>query len=406
MQQFGRLPWLFGALFGGVGYLNVGIGWGWILVQQHRLTTYVPVPARIVSSHIQTVSDSEGQNTYKPVIIYRYKVNGAWYDGDQVMPVGNVSESGGWASRICAKYPKGTKTSAWYSPEDPKRVYLVREAEWLPHFLALFGFIFAAIGTWAGFVSFEGSRKLRPPIAGTDGWFELREERSIGGRLRLYFIATLAWYGYIAACVVDYFAVNQHQWDTFCTIASLVGGLLGLLGVVSVWRSWRLAHDFDEALVSVSKERFQLGDSVQVRLRQEIRRPLEVEGLSLGAVCMRSDRVATGSSVSYTPATEAKSVWKSMEVDRAYPADGQILTTAELTLPADGDASTKPWQPTYPFFQWFIVLKLAAQGQPPLSVRFPIVVEGKPGDQKMVLDQWCPAVNSAGIALRRGRPKE
>ena len=373
-MTFGRLPLWPGLLFGGAGLLVVVIGWWFIVTQDYRLATYLPVTANITQSHVESHTGSKGSTTYEPVISYTYTVEGRLLHGDRVSAVGNYSSSGNWAYLICAQFPTGGRATAWYSAQDPTSAFLSREPQFVPHFLALFGVIFLAVGVWLVFQSVQGRRTPKPPVLDTDGWYRLGEEGTIRGRFWFYTAGALEWYGYFALVIGDYLLLRGFHADLFCLIAGLTGGLMGVAALVQMGRYWRLSHDFLDAAVHTHQATFQCGQSIEFRVRQGVRRSLEIAEIALGAVCMRSDRTKTGTSVTYTGAKEARSVWKSLEINRTYAAGDQLSATGQVTLPQDADPSSPPGDFTYPVFQWAIVLRVVAKGEPELRVYFPIAV--------------------------------
>jgi Protein of unknown function (DUF3592) len=374
-MTFARLPWLFGAAFGIPGLIVVVAG-GWLIVTQHyRLATYLPVQARTVESRVESHENSKGETTYAPIIAYTYRVQNRIYRSDRIVALGKFSESGSWAWRLTAQYPVRSIATAWYSPQDPSSAFLSREAQGIPHYIALFGSIFLSVGAWATFLFIHGRRLPRLPIQQGDGLFALHEEGTIRARFWFSTFITLAWYLFLMLVIGDYFAVNEYNFDLFSVIATAACSALGLIGVWQCWKWWRLWHDFLDAEVCANSGCFHLGESIQLRLRQGIRRTLQIERLTLGAVCMRSDRTLTGSSITYSPATESRSIWGKLEVNRAYSAGSQLECATTITLPGNADFSSPPRASKYPIFQWSIVLRIVTQGEPELNVHFPIVVE-------------------------------
>jgi hypothetical protein len=71
----------------------------------------------------------------------------------------------------------------------------------------------------------------------------------------------------------------------------------------------------------------------------------------------------------------AWNVQKRLAVNREYSPGSQLSATCEFALPDGAEPSTPPRSSIFPIYQWFIVLQVAATGQPTLTARFPIVVE-------------------------------
>lgn len=373
----GRMPWWFATIFCVVGFVPVVVG-GWLAVTQHyRLATYVPVPAHITQSQVTFQTDSKGRTSFKPNISYTYTVQNRSHQADRLYAMGNFSGGGDWAYKVCAQYPVGADATAWYSPQDPDSAFLMREPQSVPHLLALMGSVFLALGVLFAFESFQSRRLPKPPMPATSGWFALHETGTIRNRFWLYTAVTVVWWAYLAAVIGDCVAVNGYHLNGFCIVAGGIGIILGLIGALQSWRNWRLRHDFLDAEVCANCPRFGPGDSIQLRLRQGVQRPLEIKEIAFGAVCVRTDCVRSGNRVSYSSAMDEHSVWEKLQVDRAFLAGAELSAVTKIVLPRNASPSSPPRSSAYPLFAWSIVLRVVAQGQPELKVHFPIVVESK-----------------------------
>lgn len=374
-MKFGRLPWLFGPLFAGIGLLVALPCWWFLLLQHYRLNAYLPVKAHVTESRVIR----SGRDAYEPILTYSYVVGGRRYDGHRVPPIGNYGTSGLWAWNISSQFPAGADRTAWYSATDPASSFISRGVTFVPHCAATLAFVFILAGGWAFFQSILGRRIVSPPARGRDGWFSLRQEFSNRQAFRWLGALTIAWYGYIAILFGDYLALNRYHFNLLGVVAAVVASALGLIVLVPTWHYWKLSHDFVDARISADRDRFQLGSPVRLRLEQGISRHLVIDELSLGAVCMRSDRVTarnvSGFAVTYTPAAVACNVQKRLAVKREYSPGSQLSAVCEFALPDSAEPSTPPRSSIFPIYQWFIVLQVAAEGQPTLNVRFPIVVE-------------------------------
>lgn len=137
---------LFGLLFVGVG---VGIRHYMRRLQRRcpeMADTWRPVEARILSSEVATHLGGEGPPTYRAEIRYEYDVNGVrrvgdrndvmhgWYDNDRRKH-----------EERCGLYPAGGTVTAYYDPNDPSQVILVREF-WIPGMMRLISVVFGVSG--------------------------------------------------------------------------------------------------------------------------------------------------------------------------------------------------------------------------------------------------------------------
>ncbi|HWE93789.1 MAG TPA: DUF3592 domain-containing protein [Tepidisphaeraceae bacterium] len=374
MATYARLPWGFSAAFTAVGVLVAGGGLWFVVVQHYRLATYLPVEARVLESHVAR----DGKDTYEPIIRYAYVVSHRRYEGDRVAAIGNFSTNGTWPWRVCAQFPDGANTTAWYCDRDPARGFLIRSVLFAPYIFAMAGFVFLIVGAYAFVQSIRGRQHPVPLERGHDGMSELHPEFSIRRAFYVSAIAAVAWYVYYSLVLGDYLVLKKNPSNLQFVIFAAIAAAVGIVWLVRASRFWWLRHDFMDAHLSVDRTRLCLGDTVRLRLHQPIARRIEIEELSLGAVCMRSDRRATRTTVSvsvnYTPATVASSVYKKLSVNRDYPPGAELSAACEFTLPTDAPESSPPNTTMFPIHQWFFVLEVVSRHQPKLYVRFPIIV--------------------------------
>jgi len=108
----------------------VAIGLGLFGVEVRRVMTYEPVTARVLSTDIRTVSGDKG-NTYAPVVRYEYSLGGSVYNADHVLPL-SMSSSMRWAEGLRDRFRPGQTVTAYVSPTDPSRAFLIREVSYMP----------------------------------------------------------------------------------------------------------------------------------------------------------------------------------------------------------------------------------------------------------------------------------
>lgn len=372
--SFKGLPRWCGGVFVAMGLAASGLGWWLGAVQHLRLLSYLPVTGRIEESRVI----DGGEHRHQPMIRYSYTVDGRSYAGQRVSAVGNYSQDGSWAWDIAAEFPAGRKVTVWYSARDPSSSFLLRGAQaatYGPHFAAILGYVFVLVGAWMLLQSFVSRRVFAAPERGRDGWFALRQEVSNRQAFRLWVVAVIAWYGYVGIIYGDYLVLSKGRVNILGIVAAVVVFSLGLPLLVQAWRFWKLLHDFTDARLSTDRQSMQTGSKVRLRLSQPVCRRIVVDELSLSAVCMRNDRITSGTSVGYAPAAVACRLQKRLAINREYSPGSEISVACELVLPPNAAPSTPPHSAIFPIFQWFIVLEVAARGQPALAIRFPVAVE-------------------------------
>ena len=330
-------PIWFGVIFAIGGLFFSAYGGVLAARQRHMLMTYVPTSARVSSASVQTHTDSHGTETYSPDIRYVYSVNGVNHQSNQAGPL-STSESGSWAARVVARYPPGTVTTAWYDPSDPSKAFLLHEPDFVPYILLLFPSVFIAAGIGTMMVSIKARRPMKPPITIDGQWFRVAESGTLRGKVRICAIAGFAFYLY-AGLVLGHYHCMSGVIDMFTRIAGIAAIVAGLVFPIQLWRYWRLQHDFLDADLRIAPSCPKPGDNFKFMLRQELIRPLEVEQMSVGLVCIRESKPKARWGAQYDSVV-AWSLWKDLDVNRSYRAGDHIDVKGEIALPARAHPSS------------------------------------------------------------------
>jgi len=154
-------------LFFGVFFV-VGAGMAWFMTIRPVLRivearSWPEVPCTVVSSHVESHSDSDG-TTYSIEVTYTYEIDGREYTGDRYdFSVGSSSGYQGKA-KIVERHPPGSETVCRVDPEDPQRS--VMSVGFRPEYLwGLFPLPFLLVGLgglmWVIFQ--PGSREQEGP---------------------------------------------------------------------------------------------------------------------------------------------------------------------------------------------------------------------------------------------------
>jgi Protein of unknown function (DUF3592) len=120
------------------------VGVGMTVMEAERLVAWRPVPAVVQSTTVQGVRGAKGSTSYRPVVTYRYAVNGRTYASSDVNVI-TVSRSYAWAQSVTTHYAPGATTTAYVNPRDPRHAYLVHEFSLLPLWITLIPAFFGAI---------------------------------------------------------------------------------------------------------------------------------------------------------------------------------------------------------------------------------------------------------------------
>ena len=232
----------------------------------HAEARFARTEGTVLSSEVHAKRDSDG-TTYRPLIRYRYTVDGKTYENDRYDFLGGSSSLRGRSKRIVAAHPPGRPTTVYYDPDDPQEAVLTTAVGQMTFFIALFLQPFIVVGLgMLGYVVWLPVRAMRlrrfyaapilPPCR-VPTWGRLREEMgglSIGGRDGrgpAFVKAAVTSFG--GACFAAVFVVMLlvffAEWDSAWVpvgallAAACVGVVAGLLNVGRVGRKARLHVD-------------------------------------------------------------------------------------------------------------------------------------------------------------------
>ncbi|MBS3764359.1 MAG: DUF3592 domain-containing protein [Planctomycetes bacterium] len=125
----GLIAFVVGAALFGVGF--------WMQSQKSAIKKYMETEGEVISSRIDSHTDSDGDQMYKPEIKYVYVVDGEKYESDRYAYLGSISSSSsGGARKIVHNYPAGEKCAVFYDPADPMKSVLDKKPggiyKWFP----------------------------------------------------------------------------------------------------------------------------------------------------------------------------------------------------------------------------------------------------------------------------------
>lgn len=114
--------------------------------QEEMATTYEETEALILSSKVarQSGAGQEGPSFY-PDIVFEYRVDGEKYRSSRVFLAGGTGSKFEFED-VVDQYEPGTRTTAYYDPDDPSKAYLVEQRTNGPLMVSGFGLLFALTG--------------------------------------------------------------------------------------------------------------------------------------------------------------------------------------------------------------------------------------------------------------------
>jgi hypothetical protein len=109
-------------------FLAIGGGlsiWGWTILQNARASSGWPaVTGRVVTSEVTISTDSEGDDSYLPRVVYRYVVNDVEYENNTIKFGENSYDSERRAQQVAGDYPAGSNVTVYHDPERPDQSVL------------------------------------------------------------------------------------------------------------------------------------------------------------------------------------------------------------------------------------------------------------------------------------------
>jgi hypothetical protein len=343
--------------------------------QAHKLETYQPVQAEVLSTKVEIEHNHDG-STMRPIVVYRYEVGGRTYRCDSVT-IMNESSNTGWASRAIRQFPVGKMVTAYYNPGDPSSAFLVHEVSFFPYAFTLFPMIHLclAVGLAVNTRMTRWPRVIRP-AASAHGWYRLEPYKVTWQKLQMWLVVAILWYGVGAAALGHYYHYAAPPYPMEARIGTLIYLGLGLIPVIGWGYYVLLMYRSFEATMLVKSNSFALGDAIQVRLVYPIRSDVTLEKLELGLVCDIHIVERSPGSAGYTK-NVAFEQWHELTGPRSMQAGQQIDATQELTIPADRWPSRNT---EYPRYVWKIVCRAALRNCPDYRADFLIDVApaGKP----------------------------
>jgi hypothetical protein len=124
----------------------VAVGIGIFSLEVYRIATWHPVAATVISSDVGTVKGNKG-NSYKPVVVYSYRYEGAQYQASAVTPI-SISAGQNWAQSIASRYHPGDATTAYVNPDNPYNAYLFRQVSLMPLIFVFIPVLFGLLFGW------------------------------------------------------------------------------------------------------------------------------------------------------------------------------------------------------------------------------------------------------------------
>jgi len=136
---------LVGVIFMIFSLVFIGVGSYQAHMQAWKLATYRPVSATIQSSAIRTKIGNKGGATYSPDISFTFVIDGQPQFSKTALMI-DESSSHSWAEEIVGRFPPHAVVTAYHSPTERNRAFLVHEPTFLPYVFILFPILHFSVG--------------------------------------------------------------------------------------------------------------------------------------------------------------------------------------------------------------------------------------------------------------------
>jgi uncharacterized protein DUF3592 len=337
-----------------------------IVAQEHRLSTWRPVPAVVIESSERTYRTYKGGSSRSVRIRYLYRADGREYESTRVYP-GPLAATGGDSAELRMRFYVGAAATAFVNPDDPSQAFLVPLRSFLPYLIGLL--VAAPLGALAAGLATGGIRYVRSseretpaPVEDRRGWFVVRPFRPYRA-LRNAAAAALAVFAPVGAIAfVDYFGRPGPKGATavFALLAWLA--LLARLAWAVVKRTW-VGGRLDDARLAIRPSHPVAGTPLHVVFDQPVRTDLWVRAVDLTLVVERLT-VGLVNRKARTKKVEIARKRLRLPVDaRAWPSS-PIHVEGTLEVPAEGTEEGG-------FLSWRIEARTRMNG-PDYVTRFPI----------------------------------
>jgi hypothetical protein len=389
----GRLfCFIFGFAFFAAG---AGAGWGlfiWPLIQSHQAKSWDRVPAKVISSRVESHSSDDG-STYSVDIYYSYEVNGAQHHGSRYDFVPGSSSGYKSKKRIVDQYPPGQIFECYVNPENPRESVIklgLGKAWWfvlLPLIFVGIGGVFMAASFMKESESEEKAisskakhRRSKPDKKAAryvrqarNGQIVLKPVYSRWGKVCGAIFVAAFWNGIVSVFVfeiIDSFARGRPEWFgvIFLTPFVLIG--IGLICHV-VYQVLALLNPVP--MLAIKRTVIRVGDSAECswamkgRLKKLTKLVIVLEGVESASYQRGTTQI-----------TDKSTFYSVVLLDSADPRE---MAQGLLTISIPPDSVPSHDGPNNKII-WQIVLKGEIPLWPDLDLTFPVTVH--PMDIKKV----------------------
>ena len=131
-----------------------------LLHQRHVLGAYQPVEAIVISAAVDTFPEHPTDPWGRPVIRYRYTMNGSVFESSRFAPL-PIRRPAAWADSVARRFVPQSEVTAYADPRHPQLSYLVPYSTYSAVDLVAVAMLIAFLGVWE--LRHGPGRRLVPP---------------------------------------------------------------------------------------------------------------------------------------------------------------------------------------------------------------------------------------------------
>ncbi|MCA9251856.1 MAG: DUF3592 domain-containing protein [Phycisphaerae bacterium] len=350
--------------------LGVFIYGGYEAFNQHtRITKSASTTGVVLKSSLKSAT----KDSYRPNILFQYEVDGRTYESDEVFATDD-SGSRAWAVEIRDRYPQGQQVDVWYNHDDPSQAFLIKKYLFAPYGIALAGLFLCFLTP--PLVIFAHRQSLGPPEpeALPDGWYRIHAPSTLSRAVRNFGLYGVGWIVAGILTCAHFFIVDGFEGNAIPL--AIVGGwvLIGMLWIgVGGYAFW-LYRWMDDAYLLINSPRPLTGQTLYVRVEQQVKRSNPVKSMRVELICEGVERKWVGNA----PADIKTKLYSDERVvlESYQPTPGEtVAADLEFPIPYGMPASTPADSKKKKRTVWKLKLRTRLHGVPPCPDEFALTVD-------------------------------
>ncbi len=330
-----------------------------------------PVFAKPTSTDPANVTFQFNRDFIQGIIAFRYEVDGRSYTGSQnTFMLDNLDSFIPEHAAEDKKYALGSAITVYYSPDNPKESYIIRDIDSIYFIMMLFVTPFW-LGAVLVFNVAKPARAIMPATLAESGWYTLRLTVTRSDKL------FAAWMMLIVAMIPGasifmYMSIaplwHAIEMLVFSTLWAVVMVVL-ISTVVYQLMTFRAGKD---PIVFINAPYATIGNPIAIRVEHTFSRFILEGALEVGLHCRRDTKTSNGKSSAYGSDTPHDLWLLTKDVENAA-AKQPIICEGTIIIPDAAHPSRTAGENSYPRHQWSIQVRTSLKG-PDYNGKFGLLV--------------------------------